>query len=450
MRANNRALLAEGGYTTIDNTGKHVDVTDLADGSSMVGGGYELTVQSQSNVAEDYVIQVICQTITGTVTYAKQTTMVAPGATGNLTTFCSTGNATGTISNIGQHTLFNMGDAPIWPGPSYLGNLTATAMPLPSGWEVTAINRDTVMRALSQLVICQVLPVTGGQTFIYYQAASLMPYYMKLSVPDGKYALGLGFDGFPYNYPYNRYLTWHADWGVPFEDFGSGGLPPNNQPRTVTSEVRSFSVFAGDTRYFPPPPPPPPPPAIAKAGNTIVAAVLTLPQVAPPPAATIATIVEFYNQALDHYFITAAAGEISDLDNGVHKGWARTGQSFHAYAAGSTGHTGRQPVCRAYGNPAVGLDSHFYSAAMNECFDTLIKFGDAWLLEASEVFEMELPDANTGACPAGDIPVYRLFNNRADANHRYTTSIAIRDQMAARGYIAEGYGPNNVTLCALP
>jgi hypothetical protein len=55
-----------------------------------------------------------------------------------------------------------------------------------------------------------------------------------------------------------------------------------------------------------------------------------------------------------------------------------------------------------------------------------------------------------GACPAGDIPVYRLFNNRADANHRYTTSIAIRDQMAARGYIAEGYGPNNVTLCALP
>ena len=41
-------------------------------------------------------------------------------------------------------------------------------------------------------------------------------------------------------------------------------------------------------------------------------------------------------------------------------------------------------------------------------------------------------------------------NQRADANHRYTTSIAIRDQMVARGSVAEGYGPNAVALCGLP
>jgi len=46
------------------------------------------------------------------------------------------------------------------------------------------------------------------------------------------------------------------------------------------------------------------------------------------------------------------------------------------------------------------------------------------------------------------VPVYRLYNNRADTNHRYTTSLAIRSQMIAKGYIPEGYGPNAVAMCA--
>jgi hypothetical protein len=71
------------------------------------------------------------------------------------------------------------------------------------------------------------------------------------------------------------------------------------------------------------------------------------------------------------------------------------------------------------------------------------------LLEASEVFQMDLPDPITGACPNGGVPIHRVFNQRRDANHRYTTSIAIRNQMVARGGIAEGYGPNAVVLCGL-
>jgi len=63
---------------------------------------------------------------------------------------------------------------------------------------------------------------------------------------------------------------------------------------------------------------------------------------------------------------------------------------------------------------------------------------------------MDLPDPATGACPSGDVPVYRVWNQRFDSNHRYTTSTAIRDQMIARGGVAEGYGPNAVALCALP
>ena len=77
-----------------------------------------------------------------------------------------------------------------------------------------------------------------------------------------------------------------------------------------------------------------------------------------------AEAVEFYHQGLDHYFITGNAQEINDLDAGVHKGWVRTGQTFKGYAIGSNGRTGRRPVCRAYGNPASGLDSQCYCCCL--------------------------------------------------------------------------------------
>ena len=84
-------------------------------------------------------------------------------------------------------------------------------------------------------------------------------------------------------------------------------------------------------------------------------------------------------------------------------------------------------------------DSHFYSANPGECFATLAGFRGSWLLEASEVFEMDVPDTATGACPAGGVPIYRVWNNRPDSNHRYATTLALRNQMVARGYVAEGY-----------
>ncbi len=122
-------------------------------------------------------------------------------------------------------------------------------------------------------------------------------------------------------------------------------------------------------------------------------------------------------------------GDLFDVA-GVPGGWARTGQQFKAYGVGSTGKTTRRPVCRIYGLHSQGLNSHFYSASPDECFATLSNLG-AWGLEASEVFEMDLPDATTGACPPGGVPVYRVWNQRYDSNHRYTTSTAIREPNAA-------------------
>ena len=41
------------------------------------------------------------------------------------------------------------------------------------------------------------------------------------------------------------------------------------------------------------------------------------------PASEQVTAVEYYHVALDHYFISADPKEISDLDTGVHTGWAQ-------------------------------------------------------------------------------------------------------------------------------
>ena len=49
---------------------------------------------------------------------------------------------------------------------------------------------------------------------------------------------------------------------------------------------------------------------------------------------------------------------------------------------------------------------------------------------------------------AGQVPVYRVFTNRVDANHRYTTDRATRDAMVAKGWIAEGDGEDTVVMCA--
>ena len=60
--------------------------------------------------------------------------------------------------------------------------------------------------------------------------------------------------------------------------------------------------------------------------------------------------------------------------------------------------------------------------------------------------QMTLPAA--GVCPAATVPIYRVFSNRADANHRYMTDRAVRAQMAAKGWLAEGDGPDLVVMCA--
>jgi len=142
------------------------------------------------------------------------------------------------------------------------------------------------------------------------------------------------------------------------------------------------------------------------------------------------------------YFITWVAEEIAKLDAGtVIKGWTRTGETLKTYA---TAQPGTSPVCRYYIPPAFG-DSHFFGRGTIECTATAQK-NPTFVLEDPAFMQMFLPTA--GVCPPNATEVYRVFDNRPDANHRYMTDKAVRDQMVAKGWLAEGDGANMVVMCA--
>ncbi len=150
---------------------------------------------------------------------------------------------------------------------------------------------------------------------------------------------------------------------------------------------------------------------------------------------------EFYHAGLKHFFITASAAEAAGIDAGAAgTGWVRTGQGFRVLpleaSAGS-------PVCRFYGTPGVGPNSHFYTANAGEC--AFVKTDPGWFYEGL-AFIVPVPES--GVCPAGRIPVYRAYNDgfaRNDSNHRYTTSRSTFAQTLGAGWSGEG-----VVFCALP
>jgi hypothetical protein len=167
--------------------------------------------------------------------------------------------------------------------------------------------------------------------------------------------------------------------------------------------------------------------------------------VVPGPAIAVALAIEYYNAALDHYFVTHIPAEIALLDAGVQiKGWMRTAQSFNVYAAAGAG---TSPVCRFYIPPDKG-DSHFYGRGTAEC-DATTQKNPSFVNEESQFFHVALPEA--GVCPAGTVPIYRVFSNRPDANHRYMVDRTVRDLMVSQQHwLAEGDGPDLVVMCVPP
>ena len=161
------------------------------------------------------------------------------------------------------------------------------------------------------------------------------------------------------------------------------------------------------------------------------------------------TVVEYYNAPRDHYFQTADAIEIAALDAGMFSGWQRTGYTYQAYAAKVVANTTpARPVCRYYGKPEAGLDTHFFSAFAFECAIIPTAFPNQWIIESENAFAISIPAQSDGTCPLGTLSVYRLFNFRPDVNHRYTVSLEVRQEMMDKGWTPEGYGSVGVAMCA--
>ncbi len=154
---------------------------------------------------------------------------------------------------------------------------------------------------------------------------------------------------------------------------------------------------------------------------------------APPPHS-----VEFYHAGIDHYFMTASAGEAAFLDNNPGWGWSRTGKTFNVWLTQSSAPGGASPVCRFYGVFANGTQgSHFYTADPDECAYVKGRLEWGWGYEGVAFYAV-LPAG--GSCQSGAPPIYRVYNNGMGGapNHRYLASQADVNAMVAQGWVPEG------------
>ena len=164
------------------------------------------------------------------------------------------------------------------------------------------------------------------------------------------------------------------------------------------------------------------------------AVVLILSSAASPAVAATATAVEFYNTGLKHYFLTSYPEEVAGVDSGTAgPGWTRTGGEFTVFTDAAPG---RVPVCRFYGTPGKGPNSHFYTADAAEC--EIVKNDAGWTYEGI-AYHVQLPVF--GNCPDSTYAVYRSYNNRFaqnDSNHRFTVDLTAHVRMPRQGYAPEG------------
>ena len=151
-------------------------------------------------------------------------------------------------------------------------------------------------------------------------------------------------------------------------------------------------------------------------------------------------VVEYFHAGFGHYFITADPDEIAGLDAGAYGGaFARTGQQFYARNGPVSG---TADVCRFFTTAFAPKSSHFYTADPVECAG--VKQNPNWQYEKIAFY---IPVPAGGACDAGLIPVYRMYNDGMGGapNHRFVTSVAIYNTFTTtQGWVGEG-----VRFCAV-
>lgn len=145
-------------------------------------------------------------------------------------------------------------------------------------------------------------------------------------------------------------------------------------------------------------------------------------------------VYEFFNVGLKHFFRTGAKEEAALVNSGwAGEDWFDTLDYFYGWNGPIDG---AQPVCRFYGTPGIGPNSHFYTADAAEC--EAVKKYVGWTYEGI-AFYMKVPV--NSLCAPGTKPVHRYYNMRwreNDSNHRYTSNLETYDAMTASGWVYEG------------
>ena len=166
-------------------------------------------------------------------------------------------------------------------------------------------------------------------------------------------------------------------------------------------------------------------------------ALCALLAVAAAPASAI-TVIEYYNASLDHYFITPLADRDRRARFRPHRGLgAHRVRLRRLCNAGRGAGRRRQPgVPLLHSARARRLAFPFGVAGgmrrRSGERSRPIRTSAATSRRRPRSSTSRCPTPTTGACPAGTGPVYRLWNQRADSNHRYTAdrATARRDDRA--------------------
>ena len=150
------------------------------------------------------------------------------------------------------------------------------------------------------------------------------------------------------------------------------------------------------------------------------------------------SVVEYYNRALDAYFMTGRTAEQTLLD-GLPADFSRTGMEFAATAA--TAATAPQVrVCRFYVNTVTPFtNSHFYGREGVDC-EALRAQNIAGFNYEDFDFAVAQPNVGNACSVNAPVRVFRSFRaNTATrtSNHRYSTSVASFDALTAAGWTPE-------------
>lgn len=162
-----------------------------------------------------------------------------------------------------------------------------------------------------------------------------------------------------------------------------------------------------------------------------------------PARAQSLNVIEYYNVALDAYFITGRQIEQISLDS-LGGDFVRTGASFIANSSAAAG-TDEISLCRFFVSQATPfVRTHFYGREDTDCAALRNNVPSGFVDEGRE-FAAGKPVNGSCSAPYA-VPVYRSFRAGKDGrtpNHRYTVSATDYAGMTAAGWSGEG-----VAFCA--